>query len=582
MVQVMLDGRGPFMMIVDTGDPTVTITPSVAQGLKLAARAAGSVTGAGSGSESVGRTRLDSVGIGALRFEDLDAEVLDLSRIQRTFGFPRLDGIVGYGILRRLRVGVNMDDQTMTFSYPPLPAPKTAAKVAFTTDGGSIPEIEAAVNGVHGTFMIDTGDRSSLTLFRRFAQTNDFYRDAPVRNAITGVGIGGPIYSDVLRTTVSLFGTTIAGVVTRASRDRGGVFALGPQDASIGTGLLKRFNLVYDYPDRQILAWPSRFFNAPDTYRPLALSNGSLHVAPPAIDPTVMASPLPMLPRHGVFGAAVVASSNGVRAQAVISGSAAARAGLRSGDTIRAVGGVPIATVAQFLATVHDLHANERVTVDVIRDGAPLRLDAVLGAARDERDPGVVTEYGDVAVDDSIRRTLLTMPSGLASPSSAVLLIGGIGCFTVDNAASSQDAYMHLTHDIARAGFVTMRLEKSGVGDSQGPPCRNVDFDAEMRGYAAALGALQRNPHVDPARIYLLGHSIGTVIAPILAVTNRVAGVIALEGVGRDWPESEIRNLRRDLELDNETPAAVDQALIEKAQCMRGPTSAEDASLCAP
>jgi hypothetical protein len=54
-----------------------------------------------------------------------------------------------------------------------------------------------------------------------------------------------------------------------------------------------------------------------------------------------------------------------------------------------------------------------------------------------------------------------------------------------------------------------------------------------------------------------------------LAVTNRVAGVIALEGVGRDWTEYEIRNLRRDLELDNETPAAVDQALIEKAQCMQ-------------
>ncbi|MGB8909231.1 MAG: hypothetical protein WCC84_10830, partial [Candidatus Cybelea sp.] len=192
----------------------------------------------------------------------------------------------------------DMDDQTMTFSYPPLPAPKTATKVAFVTDGGSIPEIPAAVDGVHGTFMIDTGDRSSLTLFRRFAQTNDFYRDAPVRNAITGVGIGGPIYSDVLRTTVSLFGTKIPGVVTRASRDRGGAFALGPQDASIGTGLLKRFNIVYDYPDKRILAWPSRFFNEPDTYRPLTLSHGSLHVAPPVDDPTVMASPPPARPRY--------------------------------------------------------------------------------------------------------------------------------------------------------------------------------------------------------------------------------------------------------------------------------------------
>lgn len=569
LVAVSLNGKGPFTMIVDTGDPTVTITPSVAQRLNLSARAAGSVTGAGSGSMAVAATRLKSVQIGALRFNDLDVEVLDLSAIRRAIGFPQLDGIVGYGILRKLRVGVDMDDQQLTLSYAPLPAPKTAATVAFTTGGSFIPEIPAAVDGVHGTFVIDTGDRSSLTLFRGFAQANDFYRDAPVRNAITGIGIGGPIYSDVLRTTVSLFGTTVPGVVTRVPRDRGGAFAQGTQAASIGTGLLKRFNIVYDYPDNQIFAWPSKFFSQLDTYRPLAMQNGTLHVAPPATDPTVMASPLPVLPRHGLLGAAVVASSGGVRVKTVIAGSAAAQAGLQTGDTIRAVGGVPVATVPQFLAAIHDSHGNERVSLAVIRNGTPLRLDAVLTPAKDESDAGLVSEYGEIAVDDSIHRTLLTMPANLTSPAAAVLLIGGIGCFSVDVAANAQDAYLRLTHDIARAGFVTMRVEKSGVGDSQGPPCRNVDFDAEVRGYAAALASLQHNPRVDPARIYLLGHSIGSVIAPMLAAANKVAGVIALEGVGRDWPEYELRNLRRDLELDGESPAAADQALIEKAQCMQ-------------
>jgi len=42
-----------------------------------------------------------------------------------------------------------------------------------------------------------------------------------------------------------------------------------------------------------------------------------------------------------------------------------------------------------------------------------------------------------------------------------------------------------------------------------------------------------------------------------------------LEAVGRDWPEYEIRNLRRDEELDGETPAATDQAIVEKAECMQ-------------
>ena len=195
--------------------------------------------------------------------------MIDLSPIRRAIGFPALDGIVGYDILRRLRVGVDMDAVQLTLSYPLLPTPKNAVMVPFSVDKNGIPQVQAAVDGVRGTFVLDTGDRSSLTLFRHFAQAHDFYSKALMRNVITGIGIGGPIYSDVMRTTVTLFGSTIPGVVTRASRDTGGAFAFAPQDASIGTGLLKRFNIVYDYPDHALFAWPSRFFSDTDEFRPL-------------------------------------------------------------------------------------------------------------------------------------------------------------------------------------------------------------------------------------------------------------------------------------------------------------------------
>jgi predicted aspartyl protease len=295
VITASIDGSEPFSMIVDTGSNAVVITPGAARRLGLRTRPAGSATGAGSGSAALSTTRLSNIAIGSLHFDSLAAEVLDLSPIQRAIGFPHLDGIIGYDVLRRLRVGVDMDASRLTLSYAPLPVPKNAAAIGFSVDGNGIIEVPGAVDGVHGTFVLDTGDRFSLTLFRHFAQANDFYRDAPVRHAITGIGIGGPVYGDVLRTTVSLFGSTISGVVTRASRDRSGAFASGPQDASAGTGLLKRFNIVYDYPAQQLFAWPSRFFRQTDTYRPLALENGALHVAPPATDPTVLASPLPAL-----------------------------------------------------------------------------------------------------------------------------------------------------------------------------------------------------------------------------------------------------------------------------------------------
>lgn len=568
LVQASIDGQGPFSLIVDTGSDELVLTPPVARRLRLTLRAAGSATGAGSGSTPIFLTHVAGFALGSLRVTNVPAAVLDLSPIARAFGFPRLDGVIGYTILQKYRMEVDMDHQRLTLSSLPLMVPKSATPVPFTTADGQI-HIAAAVGGVHGKFMVDTGDRFSLTLMRHFAETNDFYRDAPVRNAVTGIGVGGPVYGDVLRTTLSVFGATLPSIVTRASRDRGGAFASGPDDASIGNGVLKRFNIVYDYPDREIFAWPSHFFGDPDRFEPLVFEHGVFHAQGNGNDPTLPASPAPSLPRHAVFGAGVAQAGSSVCATFVVPNSPAASAGLRSGDTIRALNGARVSTVEQFLMAVHDLRVGQRVQVDVLRNGAAFRLEAVLAAARDESDPGVTTEYGEIAVDDTLRRTLLTIPQSFSSPAPAVLLMGGIGCYTVDAATNARDAYLRLTHDLAKAGFIAMRVEKSGVGDSHGPPCRNVDFEAEMRGYAVALGALQRDPRVDAARIYLLGHSIGTIIAPRLALGESVAGVIVLEAVGRDWPEYEIRNLRRDLELENETPAAVDLALVEKAECMQ-------------
>ena len=90
-----------------------------------------------------------------------------------------------------------------------------------------------------------------------------------------------------------------------------------------------------------------------------------------------------------------------------------------------------------------------------------------------------------------------------------------------------------------------MRLEKSGVGDSQGPPCRSVDFNAEAASYGVAFDALRNDPSVDPARVYVVGHSIGSLIGPRLALQKPVAGLVVAEGVGVDWIEYELLNSRR-------------------------------------
>jgi dienelactone hydrolase len=131
-----------------------------------------------------------------------------------------------------------------------------------------------------------------------------------------------------------------------------------------------------------------------------------------------------------------------------------------------------------------------------------------------------------VALPDVRLRTIVSIPS---APSSgrfpAVLLIPGGGCGSIDTPFSPNLAQPGLMHTIGSKGFVTMRVEKSGIGDSQGPPCDSIGYKEELAGYQAALSSLRTNPSVDPGRIYLLGISLGGVFAPLLAAETMVAGI---------------------------------------------------------
>jgi uncharacterized protein len=286
------------------------------------------------------------------------------------------------------------------------------------------------------------------------------------------------------------------------------------------------------------------------------------------------------LPRRGSLGAAVALSGGAVVITRVLPDSAALSAGLQTGDAIVSVDGKPIATVAAFLTAMRR-PAGSAVVLTVARSGSDVTKSIVLSAAAKETDPAVATIYDSIAVDGSLRRVLLTLPLGASGRLPAVLFAGGIGCYSIDNAFDVAEPYRNLAHDLSRRGFVTLRVEKSGIGDSSGPPCSTVDFATEYDGYASALAALRDDPHVDPARIFIFGHSIGGLIAPRLALGGGVAGVVVADTVGIDWFTYEMINERRQAVLAGMDPAHVDADAATKEFCMHEVLIAKKTSVAA-
>lgn len=274
------------------------------------------------------------------------------------------------------------------------------------------------------------------------------------------------------------------------------------------------------------------------------------------------------LPRRAILGAAAQPAEGGLQIVDVREGSPAAAAGLAVGDLVQRMNGEPVATAQDFVAAVRARRGGQTLALNVVRDGAPRTINVRLAEAARENPFDLTVSYEAINVDDTLRRTLITSPRVGRGRRPAVLIIGGIGCYSIDDANIEHDAYRTLAYDLARRGVVVMRVEKSGMGDSQGAPCATVDFDTEIRAYEAAFTALRADRRVDPSQVFVFGHSIGSIGAPLIGQEHDAAGVIIAQGLGRTWIEYELINTRRQLEMMGLPPVQVDGAQIVKARCM--------------
>jgi pimeloyl-ACP methyl ester carboxylesterase len=273
------------------------------------------------------------------------------------------------------------------------------------------------------------------------------------------------------------------------------------------------------------------------------------------------------LRRSGFIGVQVVEADGGVRVQALVDGGSAKVAGLEANDIISGVGDHQILDVSQFVSLVRELRAGDVRTLRVRRGGATLDVSVPIRPRPYEQAPDVSVTYGAVSVDGSLRRTIITAPPGDARH-PAVLYVNGIGCFSQESIdRTSNDA--RLLYALTRAGFVTMRVEKSGMGDSEGPPCAgpDADFHAEIRAYTAGLRALKSSPSVDPDALFVMGLSIGGVEAPLIAAEEPVRGLIAINTVAKPLFEYLIDTRRRQLMLAGTPPDEIDRRMAMEVRC---------------
>lgn len=302
-----------------------------------------------------------------------------------------------------------------------------------------------------------------------------------------------------------------------------------------------------------------------------ALALSMLPAAPaPAADPLVRAASLGVAPGDPPAEvASALSGTPGLYVRLVVPGSNAERLGIRAGDVVLAVNGKPVAGAADVAAAG-------------LRDGTPLRVEVWRARARlslsgqavgnpPERYEGAEVTYGAVPFRGGLLRDITVAPAGRPD-APVVFIIQGYDCGSMESPDPDQH-YRRLTRGLLARGIATYRVEKPGVGDSRGTPaCADIDLETEVAAFRAAYDKLTGTGRVPPSRVFLFGHSMGGIEAPLLvSALPRPPGGVAVFGTAlRPWYDYIVGLMQfQGLMYRDEDPVAAARATAASREALR-------------
>ncbi|MGA9994967.1 MAG: retropepsin-like aspartic protease [Pyrinomonadaceae bacterium] len=157
-VEVMVNGKGPFIFAIDTGaQGSARVDSSLVE--KLGLKPAGQIQ-AGDGSGMSTRTmdiiKLDSLAVGNLRFQNVEAPTRNYNMNPNA---PHVDGIIGFNLFADYLLTLDFPAKRVRVERGELP--KADEKEVLSYDGSrGIPIIEMSVGSLKVNAHIDSGNMS--------------------------------------------------------------------------------------------------------------------------------------------------------------------------------------------------------------------------------------------------------------------------------------------------------------------------------------------------------------------------------------------------------------------------------------
>ena len=143
---------------------------------------------------------------------------------------------------------------------------------------------------------------------------------------------------------------------------------------------------------------------------------------------------------------------------------------------------------------------------------------------------------------------MLTLPEDLTKPVPAVVMVHGSGPSNMDEKVMKLTPFKDLAEGLAEDGIASLRYDKRTFAYAR-KMAKQKDLTVKEETIEDAIRAielLKKDARIDPDRIFILGHSMGAMLAPrIDAEGGDVRGLVMMAGTPLRLEEVVLRQLQQ-------------------------------------
>ncbi len=261
IVRAALDNfKDSLNFVLDTGSGGISLDSTTSVELRLVKKMTDKTVRGIAGMKTVEFTYNHSIHLPGLSVENLDFHINDYDILTSAYGI-RIDCIIGYSFLRRYIVAIDYDDLKFdvytpgTYKYP---RGGFLLRPQFTT----LPMQQAGVRDNTSTiskFYFDTGAGLCMLLNEDFVQDSSLLRSKRKKYPTEAEGLGGK--KAMMLTVIKEFRMgpyRFRNIPVYIFDDEFNITSYPVLGGLIGNDILRRFNVVLNYPEQQIHIRPNK------------------------------------------------------------------------------------------------------------------------------------------------------------------------------------------------------------------------------------------------------------------------------------------------------------------------------------